>query len=422
MLDKIKEFKPSSWAIDNKTSVYIMTIIITLAGILSYISLPKEQFPEVVFPQILVNTIYAGTAPKDMENLVTKHIEKQVKSINGVKQVTSSSLQDFSMINIEFNTDVDVPVAKQRVKDAVDKARKDLPTDLTREPEVIDIDVSQIPIMNVHLSGDYPLDKLKDYAENVKDRIEGLKEITRCDIVGALDREIQIDVDMYKMQVADITMRDIENAVKYENMTISGGQIRMDGIKRSVNVIGQYTDAKKIGDIIIRSGSGATIYLKDIATITDGFKEKESYARLDHENVVTLNVIKKSGQNLIDASDQIKQITKDMQENSLPSGLKVTITGDQSEKTKVTLDDLINTIIIGFILVTFILMFFMGTTNAIFVAMSVPLSMFIAFLVMPVVGFTLNMIVLFSFLLALGIVVDDAIVVIENTHRIFDHG
>jgi multidrug efflux pump subunit AcrB len=422
MLEKIKEFKPSSWAINNKTSIYIMTIIITLAGLMSYNSLPKEQFPEVVFPQILVNTIYAGTAPKDMENLVTKHIEKQVKSISGVKQVNSSSIQDFSMINIEFNTDVDVPVAKQRVKDAVDKARKDLPSDLTREPEVIDIDVSQMPIMNVHISGDYPLDKLKDYADDLKDRIEGLKEITRCDIVGALDRELQIDVDMYKMQAADVTMRDIETAVKYENMTISGGQVKMDGLKRSINVVGQYTDANKIGDIIIRSGSGATIYLKDIAKITDGFKEKESYARLDHDNVVTLNVIKKSGQNLIDASDKIKAISKEMQDDYFPKGLKVTITGDQSDKTKVTLDDLINTIIIGFILVTIILMFFMGTTNAIFVAMSVPLSMFVAFLVMPAIGFTLNMIVLFSFLLALGIVVDDAIVVIENTHRIFDHG
>lgn len=422
MLDKFKEFKASSWSIDNKTSIYIMTIIITLAGLMSYNSLPKEQFPEVVFPQILVNTIYAGTSPKDMENLVTKHIEKQVKSINGVKQVNSTSKQDFSMINIEFNTDVDVPVAKQRVKDAVDKARKDLPTDLTREPEVIDIDVSQIPIMNVHLSGDFPLDKLKKYADDLKDRIEGLKEITRCDIVGALDREIQIEVDMYKMQVADVTMRDIENAVKYENMTVSGGEIRMDGVRRAISVVGQYTDARKIGDIIIRSSSGATIYLKDIAKVTDGFKEKESYARLDHDNVVTLNVIKKSGQNLIDASDKIHEITKEMQEGRFPSGLKVTITGDQSEKTKVTLDDLINTIIIGFILVTLILMFFMGTTNALFVALSVPLSMFVAFMVMPAVGFTLNMIVLFSFLLALGIVVDDAIVVIENTHRIYENG
>ena len=292
MLEKFKEFKPSSWAINNKTSVYIMTIIITLAGLMTYNSLPKEQFPEVVFPQILVNTIYAGTSPGDMENLVTKHIEKQVKSINGVKKVTSSSIQDFSMINIEFNTDVEVPIAKQRVKDAVDKAKKDLPNDLTREPEVIDIDVSQMPIMNVHLSGNYQLDKLKEYAEQVKDRVEGLKEITRCDIVGALEREIQIDVDMYKMQAADITMMDITNAVKYENMTISGGQIKMDGVKRNINVVGQYTDARKIGDLILRSSSGATIYLKDIATITDGFKEKESYARLDHDNVITLNVIK----------------------------------------------------------------------------------------------------------------------------------
>ncbi|MBU3661665.1 MAG: efflux RND transporter permease subunit [Bacteroidetes bacterium] len=422
MLEKFKEFKPSSWAINNKTSVYIMTIIITLAGLMTYNSLPKEQFPEVVFPQILVNTIYAGTSPGDMENLVTKHIEKQVKSINGVKKVTSSSIQDFSMINIEFNTDVEVPIAKQRVKDAVDKAKKDLPNDLTREPEVIDIDVSQMPIMNVHLSGNYQLDKLKEYAEQVKDRVEGLKEITRCDIVGALEREIQIDVDMYKMQAADITMMDITNAVKYENMTISGGQIKMDGVKRNINVVGQYTDARKIGDLILRSSSGATIYLKDIANITDGFKEKESYARLDHDNVITLNVIKKSGQNLIDASDKIKDIIKEMEENQLPKGLKVTITGDQSNTTRVTLADLINTIIIGFILVTLILMFFMGTTNAIFVAMSVPLSMFVAFLIMPSIGFTLNMIVLFSFLLALGIVVDDAIVVIENTHRIYDNG
>jgi multidrug efflux pump subunit AcrB len=205
-------------------------------------------------------------------------------------------------------------------------------------------------------------------------------------------------------------------------MTISGGQIKMDGVKRNINVVGQYTDARKIGDLILRSSSGATIYLKDIATITDGFKEKESYARLDHDNVITLNVIKKSGQNLIDASDKIKDIIKDMEENQLPKGLKVTITGDQSDTTRVTLTDLINTIIIGFILVTLILMFFMGTTNAIFVAMSVPLSMFVAFLIMPSIGFTLNMIVLFSFLLALGIVVDDAIVVIENTHRIYDNG
>ncbi len=428
MKDTIKEFKPSSWAVNNKTSVYILTIIITLAGIFSYNSMPKEQFPEVVFPQILVNTIYPGTAPSDMENLVTKVIEKRVKSIPGVKKVTSNSIQDFSMINVEFNTDVNVPDAKQRVKDEVDKAKQDLPKDLLDDPTVMDIDISQMPIMNVNLSGDFSLEQLKEYADDLKDKIEGLKEITRVDIIGALEREIQINVDMYKMTAAGVSMGDIERAVASENATISGGQVHMDGLKRSVSVIGEYKDPKLIGDIVIRSGAGSTVYLKDIAEVKDDFEEKESYARLDHENVITLNVIKRSGENLINASDRINEITKDMGANYFPKDLKITITGDQSEETRVTLHDLINTIIIGFILVTLILMFFMGTTNAIFVALSVPLSMFLAFMVMPALGgifgfnYTLNMIVLFSLLLALGIVVDDAIVVIENTHRIFDNG
>lgn len=422
MLDKIKEFKPSSWAINNKTSIYIMTIIITLAGLMSYNGLPKEQFPEVVFPQIIVSTVQAGTSPKDMENIVTKHIEKSVKSISGVKKVTSNTNQNVSLVTVEFNTDVEIPVAKQRVKDQVDKVRKDLPQVLTSEPSVIEIDVSQMPIMYVHLSGDYPLDKLKTYAEDLQDKIEGLKEITRADIVGALDREVQINLDMYKMQIADVAMYDVMQAIGNENVTISGGSVKMDGLLREINVVSQYLDAKKIGDLAIRSASGAIVYLRDIAEVKDGFKEQESFARLEHKNVITLNIVKKSGQNLIDASDKIRKLCDEMKETRFPDGLKITITGDQSDKTRVTLHDLINTIVIGFILVTVILMFFMGATNALFVAMSVPLSMAVAFLFLPAIGFTLNMIVLFAFLLALGIVVDDAIVVIENTHRIFENG
>ncbi|MEI6507951.1 MAG: efflux RND transporter permease subunit, partial [Bacteroidota bacterium] len=428
MHDLEKEFKPSSWSIDNKTSIYILSVIITLAGIFTYMSLPKEQFPEVKFPSILVTVVYPGTSPIDMENLVTKPIEKQVKSITGIKKVTSNSVQDFSIISVEFNTNQDVDKALQRVKDAVDKAKNDLPSDLPDDPQVRDIDVSQIPIMNVNLSGDFPLDKLKKYAEDLQDEVEGLPQITKVDIVGALDREIQINVDMYKAEVANISFNDIMMSVKQENMTISGGQFKMDGIKRSINVVGQYTDPKKIGDIVIRGQSGAIVYLKDIADVVDGYKEQESYARLDHKNVITLNVIKRSGENLIEASDKIRGICDKMQKTKFPDGLRITITGDQSNRTRVILDDLINTIIIGFILVTLILMFFMGATNAIFVAMSVPLSTFVAFMAMPALGgifdfnFTLNMIVLFSLLLALGIVVDDAIVVIENTHRIFDNG
>ncbi|NDK56539.1 efflux RND transporter permease subunit [Pontibacter fetidus] len=415
----MKEFKPTSWSINNKTSIYIITLIISIWGIFSYINIQKENFPDIVVPTVFVSTIYAGTSPSDMENLVTRPIEKEIKAISGVKKITSNSIQDFSMVVVEFNTDVDVPEAKQQVKDAVDKARTDLPTDLTQEPNIQDVNFSEFPIMQVNISGNYSLDQLKNYAEDIQDRIESLSEITRVDMAGALDKEVQVDVDMYKMQVAQVTFNDISNAIAFENLTLSGGNVTVGEMKRSVRVVGQYVDPNKIGDIVVKSASGANIQLKEIATVREGFEEQESFARLDNEPVITLNVIKRSGENLIEASNKIEDLLSDMEGTVLPSDLKVSVTGEQATQTKHTLNDLINTIIIGFVLVTVILMFFMGTTNAIFVGLSVPISMFVAFLLFDSTGVSLNMIVLFAFLLALGIVVDDAIVVIENTHRIF---
>ena len=415
----MKEFKPTSWSIDNRTAIFVITVIITLAGIMSYNALPKEQFPDVVVPTIVVSTIYPGASPSDMEQLCTKPIEKQLKGISGVKKVTSSSIQDFSSVVVEFNTNLDVPLCKQKVKDAVDKAKRDLPNDLLQDPTVTEFDISDVPIMNVNISGDFSLDKLKDYADRLKDRIEDMREITRVDLVGALEKEVQVNVDKYKMAAASLTFRDIENALAYENMTISAGNVDIGGMTRSVSIRGDFKDVEQIKNILIASQSGAMLYLKDIAEVKLGHKEQESYSRLNGKNVIGLNVIKKSGENLINASDKIKAIVAEMKASDFPTNLNVTVTGDQSRATRVTLHDLINTIIIGFMLVALILMFFMGATNAIFVAMAVPLSMCIAFMVLPSLGFTLNMIVLFAFLLGLGIVVDDAIVVIENTHRIY---
>jgi multidrug efflux pump subunit AcrB len=417
--NKFKEFFATSWAIDNKTSIYVLTIFITLLGINAYQTIPKEQFPEIVIPTILVNTIYPGTSPEDMENLVTRPIEKQLKGINGVKKITSNSLQDFSSIAIEFNTDVDVPEAKQRVKDAVDRSMTNLPNNLLTDPNVMDIDFSEIPIMYIQISGEYDLDQLKKYAEMAQDRIESLSEITRVDIVGALEREIQVNVDMYKAQAVSVTLTDIERAVSAENLTISAGNVSTFGMKRSIRVQGQFTNLDMMRNIIIKSGSGAAVYLKDVADVSDSFKEQESFSRLYGKNVITLNVVKKSGRNLIEASDKIKDIlNKELIGNQFPTDLKVQISGDQSRFTRNTLEELNNTIIFGFLLVTLVLMFFMGFTNAFFVAMAVPLSMFVAFLAMPAMGFTMNMIVMFGFIFALGIVVDDAIVVIENIHRL----
>lgn len=422
MSEKFKEFKATSWAIDNKTTVYLLTIFITIMGVLSYQSIPKEQYPDIVIPTMYVSTPYPGTSPKDVENLVTKPLEKQIKAIAGVKKLTSNSIQDFSNVIVEFNTDVDVPTAKQKVKDAVDKAKRDLPKDLPGDPSVVEVEFSELPILFVNVAGDYDLPQLKKFAEALEDRIESMKEITRVDVVGALDREIQINVDINKLQAANMTLGDIQNAVRYENLTISGGSVEVDEMKRTLSINGEFKSVDDIANLVVTSMTGSRVYLKDIAEVKDSHAEQASYGRLDKSNVITLNVIKRSGENLIDASDKIHEIIDEMKQSELPKDLSVVVTGDQSRTTRVTLHDLINTIIIGFILVTLILMFFMGATNAIFVGLSVPLSMFIAFLILPGIDFTMNMIVLFAFLLGLGIVVDDAVVVIENTHRIYDNG
>ncbi|MCX6252546.1 MAG: efflux RND transporter permease subunit [Bacteroidetes bacterium] len=414
---RIKEFFATSWAIDNRTSIYVLTFFITLMGILTYISIPKEQIPEIVIPTIIVSTPYPGTSPEDIENLVTRPIEKELKSLADVKKITSSSIQDFSSIAVEFNPVLEVSEAKQRVRDAVDKAKTSLPNNLPKEPDIMEVDLSEIPIMTINIAGDYDLQRLKKYADDTKDRIETLKEITRVDIIGALEREIQVDVDMYKMQAASVSFSDLQRAIANENVTISAGTITTFGSKRTIRIAGQFKAPGEIKNIVLKSASGALVYVKDIADVKDSFKEQESFSRFKSKNVITLNVIKKSGENLLNASDKINGIIRDFKKNSYPPDLTVSITGDQSKFTRSTLEELNNTEVIGFILVTLVLMFFMGFNTAFFVGLSVPLSMFIAYLVMPSFGFTMNMIVMFGFIFALGIIVDDAIVVIENTHR-----
>lgn len=418
--ERLKELKFTSWCIDNATSIYVFTTIIVFSGLLVYQSLPKELFPDVVVPTISIATIYPGATPEDIETLISKPIEKQVKSISGVKKVTSNSLSDVSIITVEFSTDLKPTECKQKVTDAVAKGKKDLPTDLKTDPQIQEFDLNELPIMNINIAGDFPLDQIKKYAKQLKDKIESQKEITRVDIVGGVDREIQINVDLYKMTSAGISFLDIENAVQRENLNISGGEVNVGQVRRNLRVTGEFKQPKEIGEIIVRSFTGTTVFLKDIAKVEDGFKEKQDFAQLDHKPVIALNVVKRSGENLINATDQIYQVLEEYQTNKFPQGLKIKVTGDTSENTRVQLHDLLNTVIIGFIFVVFILMFFMGFSNAFFVGLSVPLATLVAFLFMPALGMTMNVMVLFSLLLALGIVVDDAIVVIENTHRIYN--
>ncbi|MDI9357996.1 MAG: efflux RND transporter permease subunit [Phycisphaerales bacterium] len=427
----IKEFKPTSWVIDNKTATYVITIIVSLIGLHTFLTLPKEQFPDILVPRISVTTIYAGNSPKDIENLVTRPIEKKLKGLSGVHidKVSSFSYQDYSLITVEFGTDVNVALAKQKVKDAVDKAKSDLPNDLTAQPEVAEFSVSDLPFLYVNLSGDYSPQQLKKYADDIKDQLEAISAINKVDMIGAPEREIQVNVDPYKMKASYITFDNIADAINYENRDIGGGLLKMGQMNRTVNIKGQFNTANDMSAIVIKNIYGGDIFLQDIATIIDTTKEPDSYADLNGKPVITLSLLKRAGENLIETTDKVKETLATMYINkSLPSNLHIVYSGDQSIQTNASFTDLINTIVIGFILVMCVLMFFMGVTNAFFVALSVPLSVFVAFLFLPVgnimVGntITLNSIVLFALLFGLGIIVDDAIVVIENTHRIFSNG
>lgn len=428
--NKIKEFLPSSWAIDNRTSLYILTLMIAAFGMYKFLTLPKEQFPDIVVPTISITTVHVGNSPSDIENLITRPIEKQIKGISGAKvdKINSISQTDYSLIIVEFDTDVKSDIAKQKVKDAVDKAQTDLPNDLTQLPNVQEFSLSDLPIMFVNISGEYDGLTLKKFAEDIQERFETLPEISRAEIVGAPEREIQINVDPLKMEQAKISFDDIANAVAYENMDISAGKISMGTMDRTIRLKGQITNPLTLGNIIVKTPTGGTLFLSEIASVKDTIKETESYARLNGKNVITLNIVKRQGENLIDCAGQIKDIVKEMKENDLPHDLNITITGDQSKQAATSFEELINTIIIGFLLVLTILMFFMGVTNAFFVALSVPLSVFVAFMFLPLAdmlvgtSITLNFIVLFALLFGLGIIVDDAIVVVENAHRIYQNG
>jgi multidrug efflux pump subunit AcrB len=419
----VREFFLTNISLNNKISVYLAVIVLIFAGLFSYLRLPKELFPEIVIPTVFVQTIYPGNPPVDMENLVTRPIEKELESIKGVKEINSTSSQDVSTILVEFNTNVDIKAAVQDVKDAVDKVKGDLPNDLPQDPMVMDLDFTEFPIVYINLSGDYSLNELKKYAEYLEDEIEAFPEISKVDIKGLSEREIQINVDPHAMSAREIGFNDIENAIGYENISMASGQVLQGDTRRSLRVIGEFRNMEDIRNIIVKHEAGDIVYLKDIAEVVDGFADPKDFARLNKQPVVSLQVVKKGGENLLAATDKIFGTLEQAKDNNiLPSGLKITITNDQSDIIRKQLGELENSMILGIILVVLVLFFFLGGRNSFFVGLAIPLSMFISFLVFSLIGYNLNMMMIFALILALGMVVDDAIVTTENTFRYVERG
>lgn len=411
-MKKEKQFKLTNLAVDNRITIYIFIIILMVVGVYSYNSTSKEQFPEVSVPFFSVTTIYPGTSPGDIENLITRPIEKKIKTVDDIKHVYAQSIQDVSIIFVEFEIEVNEDKAKQAIKDAIDEAKTDLPNNLLEDSKVFQINFSEIPILYINLSGDLSLPRIKEYADEMQDEIEGMTCITRVDIVGALDREIQINVDLFKMQAAGVNFNLISAAVANENLTISGGKIDMENMQRNLRILGEFSNIEEIQNIIVKPG----VYLKDIADVVDGFEERESYSRLFDKDVITLNVIKKGSANLIDAVDRANEKVENYKKK-VSKNLNITTTGDMSLNTRHSVTNLFNTIIMGFLVVMVVLMFFMGIDNSLFAASAVPLSMLVAFIVIPLLGFTMNMVVQMAFIIAIGILVDNSIVVVENIYR-----
>lgn len=414
-----KEFSLSSWAVDNRVTVYILTFIIVVTGIYSYITMPREDFPEIIENKIYISSVFPGNSAEDVEKLVIKPLEKEFKNISGIEKVTSTSYQDYGMIIAEFSEDIPIEEAKQKVKDKIDisKADTEWPTlsDGSKvEPNAFELNISEeVPILNINLKGNYTAQQLKKYGELLQDDIEEIAEVKKVDILGVDNKEVEIAIDVFKMSAAQVSFDDIQNAVRYENMTLSGGNLTSQGARNNIRIVGEINQPDQLGNIVVKS-FGGVVYLKDIANIAFKEKERTTYAREKGEEVVMLNVKKRSGQNMISAIDQVKEKIEEAKAAYLPKDLSVELTNDQSSRVEHQVDELSNHIIFGIILVMIVLMFTMGLRNSLFVGAAIPLSMLMAFGILAAFGYTLNTMVLFASVMGLGMLVDDGIVVVDN--------
>lgn len=420
-----KDFKPSSWAIRNPSVIYLIIALFLLIGLSAYNAMPREDFPEIKETKIYVSTPFPGNTAEDIERLITDPLEDKIKNISNVTEILSTSQEDYSIITIEFDESITVEAAKQKVKDEVDseKASEDWPlfNNAKVEPNVFDLKLSEEqPIMNINITGDYPVEKLKEFAEYLQDEIEDLKEIKAADIRGAQEKEVEVAVDIYKMMAAKVSFEDILNGIRNGNQTMSAGNLKASGQRRTIRILGEVEEPSDLEDFVVKAENGNPVYLKDIATVSFESEDLTTYAREFGSSVVMLDVKKRSGTNMIQAVSSIKDIIKDSEENYFPSDLKISISNDSSERTLNQVSDLVNNIIFGIILVVTVLMFFLGFRNALFVGFAIPMSMFMSFMIINAFGYTLNTMILFGLIMGLGMLVDNGIVVVENVYRLME--
>ncbi len=419
-LDAFKELTVTSWAVRHGTSMLMLFAIIALAGTLAYRSVPKESFPEIEIPMIAVNTIYRGASPKDVESQVTRVVEQELNTVPDLKVLTSTSVEGYSSVVAEFSTEVDLDEALQRVREKVDLAKPELPAD-AEEPGIFEFDFQEVPILQVNLSGEYGLVRLKQIGEELEDRLEQIPTVLRVDLRGGREREVQVDVSLPRLLYYGLTLKDVVETVRDENVNIPGGSIDVGELKFLVRVDGEIDDPLSIRDLVVDAPGGRPVYVRDVADVDFGFAERDSYARLDGRSVVTLDVIKRTGENIIETADAVHAVIADMKVEFPPTTL-VKTTSDMSRDIRMMVSSLENNILSGLLLIVGVLLFFLGVRTSIFVGVAIPTSMLLSFLLLELLGASMNMVVLFSLILSLGMLVDNAIVIVENTYRYVEEG
>jgi len=410
----------TNWSLNHKTSIFVMLVIVIIAGLVSYMALPVESFPQIKQPVIIVAVPYVGVAPSDMETLVAQPIEKKIKEISKVKKMSSVSTEGYTNITVEFEPDIDIDEAVQKVRTKVDQARPDLPQDI-EEPIIQEINFENIPIMLVSIVGNQSLVRLKKIAEDLQDKFEQIPGVLDVRLSGGLEREVKVNINPARLRYYNLGVNDVIDAIRNENRTIPGGSVESGTLNYTVRIPGEFSSAEELNNIVVKTKAGIPIYVRDLADVSFAFKDQTSYSRLDGKSSVTLSIQKRSGENIIRISDAVKEIL-DSEKPKLPAQTNFVVLADQSKEIRSMVNDLENNIIAGLLLVIAVLYFFMGGRNGLLVGIAIPFSMLISFIVLSALGYTLNMIVLFSLILALGMLVDNAIVIVENIYRHHQEG
>jgi len=411
----------SEIAVRKRVSVIFMSVVIIIFGVIAYFSLPRESEPDITIPYVFIKTDYPGVASEDIEKQITIHIEKKLKGLESVKTIKSTSTEGLSSIVIEFVAGTDIDDVLTKTKDKVDMAKQDLPTDLEDDPEVFEVNISEMPIVVLSLSGNIDLVRLKEIAEDLEEDIESIPGVLEVDVTGGLEREIRVEPFPEKLAYYGFPITRLQSVIADENQNVSGGAIRMADGRFQLRVPGEFSTPEEIYNLVVGLHDGRPVYLKDVARVVDGFKDEEGRARLDGRKAVNIMVKKRAGENVLAITDQLDEVLK-AREPTWPVGTIITKLMDKSKDIRMMVSDLENNIISGLILVVVVLFFVIGARNAILVGLSIPFSMFLTFIILHALGITLNMVVLFSLTLALGMLVDNAIVIVENIFRYMQQG